>query len=171
MRISKLVWFSFLATNIPFPLEYFIELFISLVLWCFMRVFLSSCGSFFTYPSLQPLSPICSFLGSFLILFLQLCFPWASLVAQQVKNQPAMKETWVRSLDWEAPLEKGKATHSSILAWESHGQRNLAGSMGSAESQTGLSDFHFHLPFSLFYSEYYLDRFFQVEKRQRKKVR
>ena len=40
----------------------------------------------------------------------------ASLVAQLVKNPPAMQETWVRSLGWEDPLEKGKATHSSILA-------------------------------------------------------
>ena len=39
------------------------------------------------------------------------------LVAQLVKNLPAMWETWVRSLAWEDPLEKGKATHSSILAW------------------------------------------------------
>ena len=44
-------------------------------------------------------------------------YSWASLVAQLVKNPPAMWETWVRSLDWEDPLEKGKATHSSILAW------------------------------------------------------
>ena len=41
----------------------------------------------------------------------------ASLVAQLVKNPPAMWETWVPSLGWEDPLEKGKATHSSILAW------------------------------------------------------
>ena len=40
----------------------------------------------------------------------------ASLVAQLVKNPPAALETWVRSLGWEDPLEKGKATHSSILA-------------------------------------------------------
>ena len=40
-----------------------------------------------------------------------------SLVAQLVKNLPAMWETWVRSLGWEDPLEKGKATHASILAW------------------------------------------------------
>ena len=40
-----------------------------------------------------------------------------SLIAQLVKNQPAMGETWVQSLGWEDPLEKGKATHSSILAW------------------------------------------------------
>ena len=43
-------------------------------------------------------------------------YSWASLVAQLVKNPPAMQETWVRSLGWEDPLEKGKATHSSILA-------------------------------------------------------
>ena len=40
-----------------------------------------------------------------------------SLVAQLVKNSPAMRETWIQSLGWEDPLEKGKATHSSILAW------------------------------------------------------
>ena len=42
---------------------------------------------------------------------------WASLVAQLVKNLPVMSETWVQSLGWEDSLEKGKATHSSILAW------------------------------------------------------
>ena len=42
---------------------------------------------------------------------------WASLVAQLVKNPPTMRETWVLSLGWEDPLEKGKATHSGILAW------------------------------------------------------
>ena len=42
---------------------------------------------------------------------------WTPLVAESVKNLPAMRETWVRSLGWEDPLEKGKATHSSILAW------------------------------------------------------
>ena len=41
----------------------------------------------------------------------------ASLVAQLVKNPPAMRETWVQPLGWEDPLEKGMATHSSILAW------------------------------------------------------
>ena len=38
-------------------------------------------------------------------------------MAQLVKNPPAMQEAWVRFPDWEDPLEKGKATHSSILAW------------------------------------------------------
>ena len=44
-------------------------------------------------------------------------YSWASLVAQLVKNLSAMWETWVVSLGWEDPLERGKATHSSILAW------------------------------------------------------
>ena len=44
-------------------------------------------------------------------------YSWASLVAQMVKNPPAMWETKVQSLGWEDPLEDGMATHSSILAW------------------------------------------------------
>ena len=44
-------------------------------------------------------------------------YSWASLVAQLVKNPPEMWETWVRSLGWEDTLEKGTATHSSILVW------------------------------------------------------
>ena len=68
----------------------------------------------------------------------------ASLVAQLVKNPPAMREIWFRSLDWEDRLEKGKATHSSILAlripWrEKPGRLEFVGS----QSQIGLSDFQF----------------------------
>jgi len=44
-------------------------------------------------------------------------YSWASLVAQMVKNPPAMWEAWLQSLGWEDSLEKGKATHFSILAW------------------------------------------------------
>ena len=44
-------------------------------------------------------------------------YSWASMVAELVKNLPEMLETWVWSLGWEDPLEKGKVTHSSILAW------------------------------------------------------
>ena len=65
----------------------------------------------------------------------------ASLLAQLVKNPPAMPETWVQSLGGEDPLEKkGKATHSSILAW-----RILWTCIvhGVAKSRTQLSDFHF----------------------------
>ena len=58
---------------------------------------------------------------------------WASLVAQLVKNLPAMWQTWVRSLGWEDHLEKGKATHSSILAWRITWN---AESMGHKESDT-----------------------------------
>ena len=56
---------------------------------------------------------------------------WASLVAQLVKSLPAMWETWVRFMGWEDPLEKGKVTHSSILAWRipwtvwSHKESNM----------------------------------------------
>ena len=58
---------------------------------------------------------------------------WASLVAQLVKNPPAMLETWVQSLGWEDPLEKEMATHSSTLAWkipwtEEHGRLQSMGS-------------------------------------------
>ena len=51
----------------------------------------------------------------------------ASLIAQLVKNLPAIQETWVRSLSWEDPLEEGMATHCSILAWNLHEQRSLVG--------------------------------------------
>ena len=56
----------------------------------------------------------CNFLNKFLGKILN---SQASLVAQTVKNSPAMHKTWVRSLGWEDPLEEGMATHSSILAW------------------------------------------------------
>ena len=48
-----------------------------------------------------------------------------STVAQMVKNLSAMQQTWVQFLGWEEPLEKGRATHPSILAGKFHGQRNL----------------------------------------------
>ena len=66
---------------------------------------------------------------------------WASLVAQLVKNPPAKQETWVQSLGWEDPLEKEKATHSSILAWRIPWTMEVH---GVANSGTRLSDFHFH---------------------------
>ena len=54
-------------------------------------------------------------LSELLYTLLYACWPF--LEAQLVKNPPAMRETWVQFLGWEDPLEKGKATHSSILAW------------------------------------------------------
>ena len=61
-----------------------------------------------------------------------------SLVAQTVKNLPAMQDTWVQSLGGEDPLKRGMATHSSMLAWRIHGQRSLAGysPWGCKESDT-----------------------------------
>ena len=50
-------------------------------------------------------------------------YSWASLVAQTVENPPAMRETWVWSLGWEDPLEKGKTIHSRILASRMGSQR------------------------------------------------
>ena len=56
-----------------------------------------------------------------------LSYPWFSLVAQSVKNLPAMQATQVSSLGWEDPLEKRMATHSSILAWRIPAKSSLAG--------------------------------------------
>ena len=67
---------------------------------------------------------------------------WASLVDQLVKNLPVMKDTWVRSLGWEDPLEEGMAIHSSILAWRIPMDRGAwwATVHGVTKSQTRLSD-------------------------------
>ena len=65
-------------------------------------------------------------------------YSWFSLVAQLVKNLPAMWETWVRSLGWEDPLVKGKVTHSSILAWRIPWTIH-----GVAKIRTQQSDFQF----------------------------
>ena len=73
-------------------------------------------------------------------------YPWASLLAQLVKNLPAMWETWVRSLGLEDPLEKGRATHSSILAWRipwTEESGRLQSSPGGHKSLTQLSGCHF----------------------------
>ena len=58
-------------------------------------------------------------------------YSWAFLVTQLVKNLPAMWESWVQSLGWEDPLVKGKATHSSTLAW-----RTIYSPQGPKESDT-----------------------------------
>ena len=73
-------------------------------------------------------------------------YSWAYLVAQLIKNPPAMWETWVRLLGWEAPLEKEKATLSRILAWRIAWTVCIVN--GVAKSQTRLSDFHFLFYFS-----------------------
>ena len=96
-------------------------------------------------PGIKPTSPVdvadrffnLSHLGSLLAAAGAKSLPsiMASLAAQLVKNLPGMRETWVRSKGWEDPLEKGNATHSSILAWRITVH-------GVAKSQTQLSDFH-----------------------------
>ena len=67
---------------------------------------------------------------------------WVSLVVQTVKNLPAMRETWVRSLGWEDSLKEGMATDSSILAWRIAMDRGAwrAAVCGVAKSRTQLSD-------------------------------
>ena len=69
-------------------------------------------------------------------------YTWASLVAQMVKNPPAMQETWVWPLGWEDPLEEGMATHSSILVWRIPIDRGAwqATVHGVTKSQTRLRD-------------------------------
>ena len=64
----------------------------------------------------------------------------ASLVAQPVKNLSAMEETWVQFLGQEDPLEKGLATHSSILACKSHEQRSLAGCSLWGRKESGTTE-------------------------------
>ena len=63
---------------------------------------------------------------------------WASLVVQTVKNLPAVQETWVGSLGWGDPLEKGMLPTPVFLPGKSHGQRSLVGYIvhGVAKSQT-----------------------------------
>ena len=85
----------------------------------------------------------------------------ASFVVQLVKNQPAMRETWILSLGWEDPLEKGKVTHSSILRrrqWhptpallpgKSHRRRSLVGcSPWGHEELDTTEQLHFHFSLS-----------------------
>ena len=59
------------------------------------------------------------------------------LVAQTVKNLPAMQETWVQSLDWEDPLEKGMATYSGILAWRIPWTEEPGGLQSMASQRVG----------------------------------
>ena len=74
---------------------------------------------------------------------LKVAIPRDSPEVQTVKNLPAMQETWVQSLVWEDPLEKGMATHSSILAWRTPWTEEPGGvyiAHGVAKSRTRLSN-------------------------------
>ena len=73
---------------------------------------------------------------------------WASLVAQGLKRLPLIQETWVRSLDWEDPLEKEMTTHSSILAWRIPWMEELGGLQSTSRKESDMTErlhFHFHL--------------------------
>ena len=77
------------------------------------------------------------------------CSLWASLIAQLVKNMPAMQEAWVQFLGWENSLEKEMAIHSSIFAWKIPWTEELGGlqCMGSQESDmtSRLNHHHHHV--------------------------
>ena len=136
--VSTKIWFKFETVFFLDQKVYFLEILISgFIFFCYLRkrfflVILNICSAFhfrnisYTYNELPHPSVIFSILLFFRILLHFLLYKFlkvylylhmASLVAQLVKNPPAMRETWARSLGWEDPLEKGKATHSSILAW------------------------------------------------------
>ena len=87
-------------------------------------------------------------------------YSWTSLVAQMVKNPPPIWETWVQSLGWEDPLEKGMATHSSILAWRIPIDRAWQAAVhGVAKSQKQLSTVQYRLCYlsrSFLITQYYL---------------
>ena len=81
----------------------------------FCRWLLQLFGSLCWYlVSFGPHESKCPFLSLF---FSKYCFLWASLVAEMVKNLPAVWETWVWSLGWEDPLEEGMVTHFGVVAW------------------------------------------------------
>ena len=78
-----------------------------------------------------------------ILLLIFICLCWPSLVAQLIKNLPAMREAWVWSLGWEDLLEEGMASHSSILAWRISVDRGAWWAIvhGVAQSRTQLSDY------------------------------
>ena len=83
----------------------------------------------------------------------ELTVPWASLVAQLVRNPPTMRETWAPSLGGEDPLEKGKATHSSLLAWR------IPGTIQSMGLQRGGHDWvtNTHTQNSFKFAKFFID--------------
>ena len=93
-------------------------------------------------------------------------YSWASLVVPSVKNLPAMRETWVWSLGWEDPLEKGMATHSSILAWRIPMDRGawraaVMGSQRVGHSWATFTFFHFvYIQVQLYLFKFFIVCFF-----------
>ena len=64
-------------------------------------------------------------------------------MAERLKRLPAMRETWIRSLGWEDPLEKGMATHSSILAWRIPWMEELGGLQSMGRKELDMTDVGF----------------------------
>ena len=75
---------------------------------------------------------------------------WVALVAQLVKNPPAMQETWVLSLVWEDPLQKGMATRSSVLAWRIPWTEEPGGLHRAAKSWTQMKRLSMHSIYSYY---------------------
>ena len=95
-RLSQSTWFKLPGSYSKFPLAIYLILHMVMYMFQFYSLNRRSSGEWIG----------CSLQSS-----------WASLVAKLVKNPPVIQETWVQSLGWKDPLEKGKATHSHILAW------------------------------------------------------
>ena len=105
----------------------------------------------------------CTCQGQYLNLAVFFLVYWASLVAQLVKNLPAMLETWVWSLGWEGAMEKGTATHSSIMAWripwtEEPGELQ---SMGSQRVRHDWVTFTFQA-ISTYFTKFFFQQFFSI---------
>ena len=114
------------------------------LLFFFPLTVIFRCSNYVSFCYKTPIYPGSSYLfaavlQSYLRGFLR---PLAFLLAQTVKNLPAMWDPWVQSLDWEDPLEESKANHSSILVWRIPMDRGAwrATVHGVAKSQTWLSD-------------------------------
>ena len=81
----------------------------------------------------------------------------ASPVVQRLKNLPAIRETWVRSMGWEDSVEKEVATHSSILPGESHGWRSLVGYSPQCHKESDTTErLYFHFHFSLYFQMHFI---------------
>ena len=116
---------------------FFKSIFMSIYIYLYMSLYIYISMSIYIYTHTTFIYTFLNFLGW--IYIAPTPNYQASLVVQLVKNQPAMRETWVQSLVWDYPLEKATATHSSILAWRIPWPVH-----GVTESRIRLSDFHFH---------------------------
>ena len=119
--MKKLIFkLSYLASDLGFvanTINVLFQMYCSKKMHCILGFASSSAGKepACKAGNLSPIPGLGRFPGEGIGYALQ--YPWASLVAQVVKNPPAIQETWIQSLGWEDPLEEVMATHSLILAW------------------------------------------------------